>query len=100
VTAEEFAIKFAAIEKALALRRTIVLGMTVYLTVHSYYWSTTFALQAMKSTPLNEIGAASIGAIIFAVLAPVTWLQKVVLGEYMFGKRIDAMNSESAQLGK
>lgn len=86
MTAEEFARKFAAVEKALALRRTIVLGMTMYLTVHSYFWSTQFAIEAMRTTPLNEIGAASIGVIIVAVLAPVTWLQKIVIGHYMFGK--------------
>lgn len=86
MTAEQFAQKFAAVEKALAIRRTIVLAMTVYLTLHSYFWAANFAMLAMQKTALNEIGAAAIGVIIVSVLAPVTWLQKIVIGHYMFGK--------------
>lgn len=73
---------FVVWERKLALRRTVVLFTTLWLTWRSFEWATLYAA-SIASTDEQGIKAA---ATIFAVTAPVTYLQKVVFEQYIKAK--------------
>lgn len=66
-------------ERKLAIRRSVVLFVTLWMTWRAFEWATLYAV----STSLDGLGAA---AMIAAVTAPVTYLQKVVFEAYISAK--------------
>lgn len=82
---DTFVERFAKIETALGLRRTIVLGVTLWITIKSYFWAAEFAYAAIK-TGLNNETALATGAIILAVTGPISILQKAVFDSYISSK--------------
>ena len=67
-------------EKKLAIRRTVVLFVTLWMTYRAFDWATAYAIAGMGK---NGFEAA---AIIAAVTAPITYLQKVVFDAYISSK--------------
>jgi hypothetical protein len=74
-------IEWARIEDRLAVRRTIVLAVTVWMTWRAFAWAAEYA----------EANAATSGvdtaAIIAAVTAPITYLQVAVFNAYINAKK-------------
>jgi hypothetical protein len=70
----------SAWEDKLALRRSFVLFTTLWLTWDAFHWATIYALSAGSTDALGK------AAIIGAVTAPVTYLQKVVFEAYISAK--------------
>lgn len=68
-------------EKKLALRRSIVLFVTLWMTYRAFDWAAHYALSGMET---NGLEAA---AIIAAVTAPISYLQKVVFQAYLESRR-------------
>ena len=73
---------FVTWEKKLALRRTAVLFVTLWLTYRAFDWATEYAA-ATLAIDMQGIKAAST---IAAVTFPITYLQKVVLEAYIKSK--------------
>ena len=69
-------------EHRLALRRTGVLGITLWMTWRSFLWATEYARHALDKG--GELIAAA--AMIAAVLAPIAYLQKAVFDAYIASK--------------
>lgn len=67
-------------EKKLAIRRSTVLFVTLWMTYRAFEWAAHYALSGIET---NGTEAA---AIIFAVTAPITYLQKVVFEAYISAK--------------
>lgn len=75
--------RFIVIESALGLRRSVVLFVTLWMTWRSFQWATEYAYVLVKADNNTLIAAA---AMIAAVTAPVTYLQKVVFDAYISSK--------------
>ncbi len=73
---------FVIWEKKLALRRTAVLFVTLWMTYRAFDWATEYAA-ATLAIDMQGIKAAST---IAAVTFPITYLQKVVLEAYIKSK--------------
>lgn len=69
-------------EKKLALRRSIVLFVTLWMTYRAFDWAAHYALSGMET---NGLEAA---AIIAAVTAPITALQGWIFKTYSDSKTI------------
>lgn len=82
---DSFWFKFAEVEERLALRRTLVLFVTLWLTYRSYSWAAEFAYVAMVKADGNLMIASA--AQMAAVMAPITYLQKVVFEAYITAKQ-------------
>ena len=67
-------------ERKLALRRSTVLFITLWMTYRAFDWAAKYAMSGMET---NGLEAA---AIIAAVTMPVTYLQKVVFEAYISAK--------------
>jgi len=68
------------LERRLAVRRTAILFGTFWLTYKAFDWAAHYALSGMET---NGMEAA---AIIAAVTAPITYLQKAIFDAYVKGK--------------
>jgi len=80
---QRFWVAFAETEERLAVRRSIVLFVTLWMTWRSFQWATEYAYVLIKADNNTLISAA---AMIAAVTAPVTYLQKVVFDAYIGSK--------------
>jgi len=76
--------RFAEAEERLAIRRTIVLMVTLWMTWKSYEWAAQFAYVAMVKADTQTMLAA--GGLIAAVTAPISYLLKAVLEIYASAK--------------
>lgn len=67
------------LERKLAMRRSIVLFVTLWMTYRAFEWAAVYA---------SGLAAVDAGAalIIAAVTAPITYLQKVVFDAYIAAK--------------
>lgn len=74
--------KFAALEEKLAVRRTAVLFVTLWMTWRAFTWAAAYA-SAMSASNENMIAAA---AMIAAVTAPISLLQASVFKAYIESK--------------
>lgn len=66
-------------ERRLAIRRSVVLFVTLWMTYRAFDWAATYA------TGLDAVDAGA-ALIIAAVTAPITYLQKVVFDAYLSAK--------------
>ena len=82
---DRFWFKFAEVEERLAARRTLVLFATLWMTYKSYDWAAQYAYVVMVKADNNLMLAAA--ALVAAVTAPITYLQKVVFEAYITAKR-------------
>lgn len=64
-------------ERKLAIRRSVVLFTTLWMTYRAFDWAAHYAISGMET---NGLEAA---AIIAAVTAPITYLQKEVFKAYI-----------------
>ena len=72
--------RFIQAESALGVRRTAVLGVTLWMTWRSFKWAAEFA----HTVPVEAmLGGA---ALIAAVLAPIAYLQQAVFTAYIKSK--------------
>lgn len=76
--------RFAEIEARLGIRRTAVLFITLWMTWKAYDWAAQFAYVVMVKADNNLMLAAA--ALIAAVTAPITYLQKAVFEIYAVSK--------------
>ena len=67
-------------ETKLGVRRTVVLFVTLWMTYRAFEWAAKYAISGMET---NGLEAA---AIIAAVTAPITYLQKTVFESYIKSK--------------
>lgn len=67
------------VEQKLALRRTLVLFLSIWLTYDAYQWAAQFAVY-------TERAGVEVAAIIAAVTAPVSWITVAVFKTYTEGK--------------
>ena len=67
-------------ERKLGIRRTIVLFVTLWMTWRAFEWAAHYAVSGMET---NGLEAA---AIIAAVTAPISYLQKTVFEAYISAK--------------
>ena len=74
--------EFVTWEKKLAIRRTLVLFTTLWMTWQAFAWAKVYA-EATVAIDMQGIKAA---ATIAAVTFPITYLQKVVLEAYIKSK--------------
>lgn len=70
-------------EEKLAVRRTAVLFMTLWMTWRAFTWAAAYA-SAMSATNETMLAAA---AMIAAVTAPITYLQAAVFKAYIESKQ-------------
>lgn len=75
---------FAAAEERLGIRRTLVLFVTLWMSYKSYDWAAQYAYVVMVKADNNLMLAAA--ALVAAVTAPITYLQKVVFEAYITSK--------------
>lgn len=68
-------------ERKLAIRRSIVLFVTLWMTYRAFDWAATYASGLLAV----DAGAA---IIIAAVTAPITYLQKVIFDAYVSAKEL------------
>lgn len=73
---------FVIWEKKLALRRSVVLFVTLWMSYRAFDWATQYAA-ATLTVDINGLKAATT---IAAVTFPITYLQKVVFEEYIKAK--------------
>ena len=73
---------FVIWEKKLALRRSVVLFVTLWMSYRAFDWATQYAA-ATLTVDINGLKAATT---IAAVTFPITYLQKVVFEEYIKSK--------------
>lgn len=71
--------RFAVVEDKLAIRRSAVLAVTVWMTWRAFEWAAVYATSA-------KVGLEA-AAIIAAVTAPITYLQAAVFKTYIEGKQ-------------
>ncbi len=64
-------------ERKLAIRRSIVLFVTLWMTYRAFDWAAAYAMAGLATSGVEA------GAIILAVTAPITYLQKVVFEAYI-----------------
>lgn len=74
---------FLDAEERLGVRRTAVLGVTVWMTWRAFDWAAEFA----STNGVDGTESIAIAAIIGAVTAPITFLQAAVFKSYIEGKR-------------
>lgn len=74
--------KFAALEEKLAVRRSAVLFVTLWMTWRAFTWAAAYA-SSMSATNETMLAAA---AMIAAVTAPITYLQTAVFKAYIDSK--------------
>lgn len=67
-------------ENKLGIRRTIVLFVTLWMTWRAFGWAAEYAVF------MKGVGGLEVAAIIAAVTAPITYLQKVVFEAYIGAK--------------
>ena len=72
---------FVKWEEKLAVRRSIVLFTTLWMTWRSFAWAAEYAHN------VNTADGLSAAALIAAVTAPIAYLQKVVFEAYIAGKQ-------------
>ncbi len=72
-------IDWIALEERLALRRTLVLAITVWMTWRAFEWAGHYAMTTTHS-------GLDTAAIIAAVTAPITYLQVAVFRAYIDAK--------------
>jgi len=70
----------AQVEHKLAIRRSVVLFVTLWMSYRAFDWAAAYA------TGLTTVDAGA-ALIIAAVTAPITYLQKVVFDAYISAKR-------------
>jgi hypothetical protein len=75
-------VNFAEWERKLGIRRTVVLGVTLWMTWKCFQWANDYA-EAVLAASGDALGAA---AIIAAVTAPVSVLQGYVFKAYIESK--------------
>jgi len=75
-------------EEKLAIRRSTVLFMTLWMTWRAFTWAASYAstVSAAGATTESALGAA---AMIAAVTAPIAYLQKAVFSAYIDSKTPD-----------
>lgn len=73
---------FVTWEKKLAIRRTLVLFTTLWMTWEAFAWAKVYA----ESTIAIDMQGIKAAATIAAVTFPITYLQKVVLEAYIKSK--------------
>lgn len=78
---------FADWEQKLAIRRSIVLFVTLWMTWRSFTWAAQYATQVALSGSGSDAVAAA--AMIAAVTAPIVYLQKAVFAAYIDSKSGD-----------
>jgi hypothetical protein len=71
-------------ENKLALRRSAVLFITLWMTWRSFAWAAQYASQVALSG--SSEGAVAAAAMIAAVTAPIAYLQKAVFSAYIDSK--------------
>lgn len=64
-------------ERKLAIRRSVVLFTTLWMTYRAFDWAAHYAISGMETKGLEA------AAIIAAVTAPITYLQKEVFKAYI-----------------
>ena len=76
-------------DEKLALRRSAVLAITIWITIKSFFWAAEFAYFVARNTggPLSNDAALAAGGIILAVLGPISFLQKAVFDAYITSKQ-------------
>ena len=74
----ESIIKYVADTKNFISVHTVTLGVTLWMTFEAYAWAGKFAYHASD----KAISSLEISAIIIAVTAPITYLQKAVFEIY------------------
>lgn len=62
------------------ISRRVVLGITIWITIHSYMWAAHFASTCMDKSGME------IAAIIAAVLTPISTLQGFIFKSYVGSK--------------
>lgn len=80
---DAFWFKFAAVEERLALRRTLVLFITLWMTWRVTEWSFVFGRDALR---LDAAGVAGAGVLLGAITAPIAYLLKAVFALYIEAK--------------
>lgn len=75
---------FVEWEQKLAVRRSAVLFITLWMTWRAFDWATKYATQVALSGTAGDAVAAA--AMIAAVTAPITYLQKSVFAAYIDSK--------------
>ena len=73
-------LQLAKFDEALGIRRTAVLFLTLYWTLDAYRWASDFAMASARP-------GLEIAAIIGAVLAPISYLQKAVFDAYILARK-------------
>lgn len=79
--------RFAEVEQRLGVRRTAVLFCTLWMTWKAYDWAAQFAYVVVVKADNNLMLASA--ALIAAVTAPITYLQKAVFETYIASKPTD-----------
>lgn len=69
-------------ERKLAIRRTTVLFVTLWMTYRAFEWAAHYA------TTTSETSGLEAAAIIAAVTAPISYLQKTVFEAYISSKEV------------
>lgn len=72
--------QFVAWDAAIGVRRTMVLGITLWMTWRSFLWATQYA----SGLPPSE--GANVALVVAAVLAPISVLQAYVFKAYLESK--------------
>lgn len=71
--------RFAKLDAALGVRRTVVLFLSIWLTYDSYQWAAQFATWTERT-------GIEVAAIVGAVTTPVSWIVIAVFKTYAEGK--------------
>ena len=72
--------RFVAWDHRLGIRRTIVLFVTLWMTWRAFGWAAEYAVF------MKGVGGLEVAAIIAAVTAPISYLQKAVFDAYLKAK--------------
>jgi hypothetical protein len=76
---------FVEWEQKLAIRRTAVLFVTLWMSWRSFTWAAVY-VQSLTYTDIKD-GGVGIAAMLAAVTAPVAYLQKAVFSSYIESKQ-------------
>lgn len=79
-----FLARLAELDDRLAIRRSVVLFVTLWMTWRAFDWAGQFAYVAMVKADGNLMLAAA--GLVAAVTAPIAYLQKVVFDAYIAAK--------------
>ena len=82
---ETIATKFALVEDRLAIRRSVVLFVTLWMSWRAFTWAAEFAHSVIVHNAGSD-GALSAAALVAAVTAPIAYLQKSVFSAYIESK--------------